>query len=165
MSLNFGRATFNVALLLIEHGLCLSMTLSKPMDINIASEGMPFISGEIMSYNKQSEDEPISTDLDIIHLLQYNGPSFMQQNPITNGVTLLDYRNTDENERNISLLLSSQGIPFQIERPKYGWTGTRIRMIVTVPRSKLQQAEAILSAAAQSLVVDVVEGTEGLFTR
>ena len=103
-----------------------------------------------------------ANDYDIIHLLKYSGPSFLQQEPVADGIALLDYRNTNENEKNISILLSSQGISFHIERPKLGWTGTQLRLIVTVPRNQFRQAEAILDAAAKSSVLDVVEGREGL---
>lgn len=117
--------------------------------------------------NKEEPLEPvaISGDYDITHLLKYTGPILQKQEPIAEGVDLLDYRNTDENERNISILLSSQGIPFNIERPKLGWRGTQIRMIVTVHRNQCRQAEAILNAAANVGAVDIVEGTEGLYSR
>jgi hypothetical protein len=117
-----------------------------------------------MNYIEQLQDEPIPEDFDITQLLKYNGPSFRRQDTITEGVSLLDYRNTDENEQHISILLSSQSIPFHIERPKYGWTGTQIRMIVTVPRSQCRRAESILAAAAKASILDAVEGTEGLYS-
>jgi hypothetical protein len=117
----------------------------------------------LMDGKERSQIEPTPSDYDVVRLLEYSGPSSRQQDPSADGVVLLDYRNTDENERNISILLSSQGIRFHIERPKYGWTGTRIRMLVTVPSSECQRAEAILAAAVKASVVDVVENTEGLY--
>ena len=118
-----------------------------------------------MNNNEESGLDPNLNNYDITRLLQYAGPSLRQQEPIADGVSLLDYRNSDENERNISILLSSQGIPFNIERPKLGWTGTQIRMVVTIPKSQTRQAEAILTAATQAKVVEIVEGTEGLYSR
>jgi hypothetical protein len=115
-----------------------------------------------MSNEDQWQNGSNPNDYDIAHLLEYGGPSLRQQEPIEDGVSILDYRNTDENERNISVLLSSQGIPFRIERPQLGWTGTRVRMVVTFPRSQYQQATAVLTAAARASAVDIVEGTEGL---
>lgn len=78
------------------------------------------------------------------------------------GVGLLDYRNTDDNERKICILLSSQSIPFHIERPKFGWSGSKIRMIVTVPWNQCTRAESILAAAAKASVLEAVKGAEGL---
>jgi hypothetical protein len=99
-------------------------------------------------------------DYDINELLQYSGPSLREQEPMGDGVMLLDYRSTDENERKIAILLSSQGIPFHIERPRQGWKG-QIHLIVTVPRGLVQQAEAVLGAAARVSAIDVVEGLDG----
>ena len=111
---------------------------------------------------EQSKSDEGRFEYDIARLLEYDGPSSLQTEPIADGVSLLDYMNTDENERNISTLLSSQGISFNIERPQYGWAGVKTRLILTVPRAQHPQAEAILSAAVEQSVVDKGEGTEGL---
>lgn len=102
---------------------------------------------------------------DIPKLLAYEGPSLRQEGPMADGFILLAYRNTDENERNVSTLLSSQSIPFHIERPKPGWKGRPIRMEVTVPRDRRREAEAVLSAGSRAGVIDVVEGLNDLLSR
>jgi hypothetical protein len=118
-----------------------------------------------MSEKEQSKNTESRNEYDIARLLEYAGPGFQQSEPIVNGVSLFDYRNTDENERKISTLLSSLGIPFNIQRPKLGWTGTQIRLIVTVPRDRQRQAEAVLWAAVEQSVIDRVEGISGLISR
>lgn len=106
----------------------------------------------------------MADDYNITELLQYSGPSLKEQKPMEDGVMLLDYRSTDENARKIATLLSSQSISFHIERPRQGWKG-QIRLIVTVPRRLVQQAEAVLGAAARVSAIDVVEGLDGLRSR
>ena len=101
-----------------------------------------------------------NTRYDIDQMLVYNGPSYRHAEPIKDGIALLDYRNTDDNERKISTLLSSQSIPFHIERRGHGWTGTPVRMIVTVLAEQHLKANAILRAAANASVLESVEGTE-----
>jgi hypothetical protein len=117
-----------------------------------------------MESEEQSKPDQGHFEYDIARLLEYNGPGFRQKEPIADGVSLFDYVNTDENERNISILLSSQGIPFNIERPEHGWAGVKTRLILTVPRTRQPQAEAILSAAVEQSVVEKGEGTEGLIS-
>ena len=95
-------------------------------------------------------------------MLAYAGPSFRQTEPIAEGLALFGYRNTDDNERKISTLLSSQSIPFHMERRGHGWTGAPVRMIVTVVVEHHLEADAILRAAADASVLEIVEGTEGL---
>jgi hypothetical protein len=73
------------------------------------------------------------------------------------GIMLLDYRSTDDNERKISVLLSARSIPFHIERRGGGWKGPAIGMIVTVPAERHLEANAILRAAADAAVLDIVE--------
>jgi hypothetical protein len=102
-------------------------------------------------------ENPRQSPYDIAELLRYTGPSLQQEKPIEDGVMLLDYRSTDENARKIATLLSSQGIPFDIERPRQGWRG-QIRLIVTVPRNLLQKSEAVLNAATRVSAIDIVEG-------
>ena len=104
---------------------------------------------------------PDSNRFDIVQMLQYQGESFRQQNAITDGLTFIDYRNSDQNEHNISCLLSSQAIPFHIERPKLGWSGTQIRMLLTVPRSQKAIAKKILDTGVSKGVIEIVEGMEG----
>jgi hypothetical protein len=119
----------------------------------------------ILGSEKSPNAEPAGSDFDIPSLLGYGGPSLRDEAPIADGIALMDFRDTDANERNITVLLSSQGIPFNMERPKYGWTGTKIRMRVVVPGTQYRQANAILAAAAKALAVDVVAGAEGLYSR
>lgn len=141
---------------------CLS---TQPMSIyglgHVTVDAMERIVGN----QKPPDAEPARSDFDIASLLLYGGPSLREEAPIPDGIALMDFRDTDANERNITMLLSSQGIPFCIERPKYGWTGTNIRMRVVVPDTLYQQANAILAAAAKALAVDVVAGAEGLYPR
>jgi hypothetical protein len=94
---------------------------------------------------------------DISELLRYSGPSLKQEKPIEGGVMLLDYRSTDDNARRIAILLSSQGIPFNIERPRQGWKG-QVHLIVRVPRNLVQRAEDVLGAAAKVSAIEVVDG-------
>ena len=77
-------------------------------------------------------------------------------------MAILDYRNSDANERSISTLLSSQGVPFHIERPAGGWSQPTLRLFVTVPREHLATATALLLSAARASAVERVEGLEGL---
>ena len=107
----------------------------------------------------------MTDEYDIPRLLEYKGPSLRQKEPMEGGVILLDYRNTDENEGNVSTLLSSQGIPFHIERPEPGWKGQNIRMQVTVPQERSREAEAVLSAGAQAGAIEVVVGFKDLLSR
>jgi hypothetical protein len=102
---------------------------------------------------------------EIRHLLAYAGRSFRQEQPVADGIALFDYRNTDDNDRKISTLLSSQSIPFHIERRGQGWTGPRVRMVVTVPVEHHRQADDMLRAAAKASILEIVEGTEGLIYR
>jgi hypothetical protein len=107
----------------------------------------------------------MTDEYDIPRLLEYKGPSLRQKKPMEGGVILLDYRNSDENERNVSTLLSSKSIPFHIERPEPGWKGRSIRMEVTVPRERSREAEAVLSAGARAGAIEVVEGFNDLLSR
>ena len=104
-------------------------------------------------------------EYDIARLLAYRGPSLRQEEPMEDGVTLLAYRNTDENERNASTLLSSQGIPFRIERPEPGWKGQNVRLEVTVPRNRSREAQAVLSAGVRAGVMEEVQGFKDLLSR
>lgn len=94
-------------------------------------------------------------DYDIGDLLRYSGPNLQEKRPIEDGVMLLDYRSTDENAHRIAILLSSQGIPFNIERPRQGWRG-QVYLIVRIPRSLVQHAEAVLGAAVKISAIEVV---------
>jgi hypothetical protein len=141
---------------------CLS---TQPMGIYGVGHDTVHAMEEIVGSHKSPNAEPAESDFDIASLLDYGGPSLREEAPIPDGIALMDFRDTDANERNITVLLSSQGIPFCIERPKYGWTGTKIRMRVVVPGTRYQQANAILAAAAKALAVDVVAGAEGLYSR
>ncbi|MGH2397100.1 MAG: hypothetical protein ACRDFW_08950 [bacterium] len=114
---------------------------------------------------QESEPESAPDKARILELLEYSGPSSRQSQAVEDGVALIDYRDTDENERNISKLLSSQGIPFHIERPTGLVRRKEVRMAVTVPRDRLQQAEQLLSSAAEASVLEIVEGTQDLLSR
>lgn len=104
-------------------------------------------------------------EYDIQSLLQYRGPILREPEPLQDGVGLIDYRNTDENESRISLLLSSQGIHFNIVRPPLGLSPKDSRMIVTVPRNQCTEAEAILASASAAGAIEPVPGTRGILSR
>jgi hypothetical protein len=96
---------------------------------------------------------------DIDHLLRYQGPILHEKELSGDTSIILDYRSSDENEHNVSLLLSSQGINFAVVRPPEGWRkGTR--MVVTVPKERYDEAQAVLAAAAALSVLDVVSRME-----
>jgi hypothetical protein len=115
------------------------------------------VAGQDMEYKDQSDKTAR-----IAELLRYQGPSTRQERPMENWVGILDYRNSDENERNISVLLSSQKVPFHIERPDKGWSQPKLRLIVTVPREHLETATVLLSSAVEASAVERIEGLEGL---
>lgn len=111
-----------------------------------------------------SEDEQTGRQDAIERLLTYDGPSLRQER-IEKGLIIADYRNSDENERNITKLLSSQGVPFHLERPQSGLPGREIRMYLTIPEDRYEEAKAILEAAVSAGVVEIIEGTEDLISR
>lgn len=106
--------------------------------------------------------EQAAPHYDFPKLLKYPGPSYRLDAPPPAAVSLLDFRNSDRNERNIAILLSSQSIPFHIDRPQAGWSQPKLRMIVMVPPESAGRAQALLMAAAEQSLVDVVEGIQGL---
>jgi hypothetical protein len=110
-----------------------------------------------MSERNDPTAEGTYTRQDIDGMLAYTGPSFRRAEPISPGIMLLDYRNTDDNERKISILLSARSIPFHIERRGGGWTRPAISVIVTVPAELHLEANAILRAAADASVLEIVE--------
>lgn len=99
---------------------------------------------------------------DIVRLLRFEGPSTRSDTVGDTWVTILDYRNTDANERAASILLSSQGIPFRIDRPGAGWSQPKLRLYIIVPRERLDEATALLAAGAEQAALDRIEGTKGL---
>jgi hypothetical protein len=112
-----------------------------------------------------SDDEQKKVDAiyNIAELLTYSGPTLQRQEPIEDGIALVGYRNTDANGRNIPILLSAQGIVFNMERPTQGW-GPKVRMTIVVPQSQYHDALALLQAAAKANVVETIEGDEGLIS-
>ncbi|QQZ39392.1 hypothetical protein IF690_15080 [Pseudomonas sp. SK3(2021)] len=104
-----------------------------------------------------------ATRYDVVKLLQYRGPSLRREQLLPDDISLLDYRNSDQNERHISTLLSAQGIPFHLDRPSQkGWSQSRLRLSVSVPRQFLDSAQALLTAAAKAGAIETVEGLQGL---
>jgi len=101
----------------------------------------------------------------ISQLLEYTGPSSRLRKKPADGVTFIDYRNTVANEKNIGLLLSSQGIPFYIERPKGRIHRRELRLAVTVPKENREATEQLLASAVAAAVVERVEGIDDLRTR
>lgn len=117
-----------------------------------------------MTEENNEDRKPALGDDDVVSLLKYNGPSLCQEEPIAEGVELVDFRNSDRNEQNVSKLLSAKGIKFNIQRPPLGWAGTQIRLILTVPISRADEVMKVLGAAAKAGVVDVVPGIEGMIS-
>jgi hypothetical protein len=111
---------------------------------------------EIMADQERPDDNTGTAMFDISQLLQYQGPSLRQDELSGDTAVILDYRSNDENERNITLLLSSQGINFAIVRPPGGWRRDQIRIVVMVPKERYPEAQAVLAAAAALSVLDVV---------
>jgi hypothetical protein len=101
---------------------------------------------------------------DLARLLDYKGRSLREAGPLEDGVIILDFRDTYDNEATISTLLSGCGIPFAIERSAGAARGG-IRLGVIVPRPELHRAEEILGAAADASLLDRVEGIADLRTR
>ncbi len=99
---------------------------------------------------------------DVEQLLRYRGPSLRREQLLPSDVSILDYRNSDRNEHHISTLLSSQGIPFHIDRPQKGWSQSKLRLIVSVPREFLDSAQALLTAATTAGAIEEVEGLQGI---
>jgi hypothetical protein len=114
-----------------------------------------------MSEKDSIESQPKT--FDIPRLLNFGGPSTRKQEPIADGMALIGFRSTDQNETNISLLLSSQGIPFYM-RQDAGWGGTERHMFLVVPTDHYQDAIAVLKAAAKADRVELAEGHEGLLS-
>jgi hypothetical protein len=102
------------------------------------------------------------SNYDIRTLLEYQGPSTRVENPEQGWAIILDYKNTDENERAASSLLSSQGITFSIDRPARGWSQPKLRLYIMMPADRLVDATSILAAATAQGVLAQVEGDEGL---
>lgn len=75
-------------------------------------------------------------------------------------IALIGYRDSDENERRISALLSSEAIPFTIWRYE-GHAVARPRMTVVVHPDRHEEAFAILRAAATAKEIEIFEGDEG----
>lgn len=101
----------------------------------------------------------------IKQLLLYNGPSSRLNKPFANSINIIDYKNSDQNEKVISVLLSSQKIPFYLDRPeKKGWSETHIRMILAVHENYLEIVQSILKAAKKESFLETVEGMEGLIS-
>jgi hypothetical protein len=107
---------------------------------------------------ERTEDDSRVGKYDVVQLLQYRGPIRRQEQLAEEQAIILDYCSSDENERNISVLLSSQGINFTILRPPAGWRGPG-RMVVTVPKQRWPEAQAVLAAAAAISLLDVATGT------
>jgi hypothetical protein len=107
---------------------------------------------------------PALGDDDVLSLLKYNGPSLCQEEPIVEGVELVDFRNSDRNEQNVSKLLSAKGIKFNLQRPRLGWADAQIRLILTVPISRVDEAMKVLNTAAKAGLVEIVPGLEGMIS-
>ena len=87
------------------------------------------------------------------------GPSTRQDRPGDSWIAITDYRNTDENERQIDRLLSAERIPFHFIRIDKGWSQRTDIMDVIVPPDRAAQAETLLSAAADAGEIERASGT------
>lgn len=97
-------------------------------------------------------------------LLAFTGTSTRLRQPVEDGVVLIDFRDTDENERRIDALLSSQGIPFHLERAAYE-LHKRIRLDLTLPRENYAEAAELLKRAVEFSLLDTVAGISDLLSR
>lgn len=87
------------------------------------------------------------------------GQSTRQDRPGDSWIAITDYRNTDENERQIDSLLSAERIPFHFIRVHKGWSQRTDVMDVIVPPDRAAQAETVLSAAADAGELERAKGT------
>jgi hypothetical protein len=124
--------------------------------------GAPTMSGKRKTSGSASASP---TSYDIAALLRYEGPSTRMDGPIENGIETIDYRDSEKNLRHLTALLSSQGIPFYLERPRRRWSGLWPRMILSLPAERYPEAAVLLQAAVAASALDVVEGSEGLYSR
>ena len=99
-------------------------------------------------------------------VVQGHAGSSRLREQIPDGIPIIDYRATPENERAIDELLSAAGIYFNLEpmRPA-GFAVTPIRLEVTVHREDLNRAMKLLQSAAAEGRLDVVEGLNDLRSR
>jgi hypothetical protein len=104
---------------------------------------------------------PNAENYDVGALLKYAGPNLRQTDPLSDGVSMVNIGNSNKNEQNVSILLSSLHIPFYMVRPPAGWKGARSRMVLSVPLAHHQRALDILLAAAESGAVELVSPSEG----
>ncbi|HEY8204611.1 MAG TPA: hypothetical protein VIF81_07790 [Pyrinomonadaceae bacterium] len=114
-----------------------------------------------MNENNSIQNQSRSRTYDIPSLLEFSGPSTRLADPITDGLALIGFRSTDQNEMNISLLLSSQAIPFYMRQEK-GWGGVEKQLLLVVPNDRQQDAMDVLNAAAEEGALELAEGMEGL---
>ena len=114
-----------------------------------------------MPEENNSPPRPNAESYDVDALLKYEGPSLRQTDPLTDSASLVNVGNSDKNERNVSILLSSVHIPFYMFRPPAGWKGAQSRMVLSVPLAHHQRAMNLLLAAAEAGAVDMVPPSEG----
>jgi hypothetical protein len=117
-----------------------------------------------MAEENDEDCRPALSKDDVASLLKYNGPNLCQEEPIAEGVELVDFRNSDRNEQNVSKLLSAKGIQFNLQRPRLGWADAQIRLILTVPISRADEVMKLLGAAAKAGLVEVVPGIGGMIS-
>jgi hypothetical protein len=90
-----------------------------------------------------------------------NAPSTRQDRPGDSWVALTEYRNTDDNARQIDALLSAARIPFHFIRLHKGWSQRADVMDVIVPPELAVHAETLLSAAADAGEIERATGATG----
>lgn len=148
------------------------------VDNESSDEGSPKVSEEFKHMKESSEDDDpdvAKMDVDFIRrtsitpwkydaskMLEYEGPSSRQEVQVADSIALADLANTDENDELVDILLSSETIPFFVDRPKGGWSGTARRMLISVPKNRYQETISILTAAIKAKVLESVPDDEGL---
>lgn len=79
-------------------------------------------------------------------------------------VEILDYLDSDEGADAARAALQAAGLPFTLDRPAGTWSGVPVRMRISVPADRLEDAYAALNAAARTGALVAAEGDVGLDT-
>jgi hypothetical protein len=102
---------------------------------------------------------------EIEKLLAFSGASTRLRQPLEGGVLVIDFRDTDTNEQRLDALLSSQGIPFYLERASDFALHKAIRLDLTLPKEKYADAAPLLKRATELALLEVVTGIGDLISR
>ena len=110
---------------------------------------------EHMKESKVSKNTTIRTNpcekYDFKKMLDYSDTNY-KEDKVAEPVTIVDLVNSDSNEKNISLLLSSQKISFVIQRSK-GWSSNYL--FIQVSKKDENQVREIISCASEANIIKV----------